>query len=150
MSTLIDLRHNPLQVADDGKHGTGKEMHGADAADRIVRVPCGTIVREAEGGDILADLTVPKQRVVIARGGIGGKGNTHFKSQYLPKHRAWRKREKPGEERTIGLEVKLIADIGLVGYPNAGKSTLLGRVSSRETENRPIPIHNPRAQSRRS
>ena len=72
LSTLIDLRHNPLQVADDGKHGTGKEMHGADADDRIIRVPCGTIVRNAGGGEILADLTVAKQRVVVARGGIGG------------------------------------------------------------------------------
>ena len=129
MSTLIDLRHNPRQVAENGGHGTGKQRDGADGADRVVRVPTGTIVRDLETAEPLADLTEPDETVVVARGGIGGKGNARFKSSTFQAPRVAEKGE-PGEEREISLEVKLIADIGLVGYPNAGKSTLLARTSA--------------------
>jgi GTP-binding protein len=129
MSTLIDLHHNPRQVAGNGGHGTGKQRDGADGADRIIKVPAGTIVRDYETQDILADLTVPDQTVIVVRGGIGGKGNSRFKSSTFQAPRVAEKGE-PGPEREISLEVKLIADVGLVGYPNAGKSTLLARTSA--------------------
>lgn len=129
MSTLIDLRHNPRQVAENGAHGAGKQRDGADGADCIVKVPVGTIVRNIDTDEVLADLTAPEQRVAAARGGIGGKGNSRFKSSTFQAPRVAEKGE-PGEEREISLEVKLIADVGLVGYPNAGKSTLLARTSA--------------------
>ena len=129
MSTLIDLRHNPRQVAENGGHGTGKQRDGADGADRVVRVPTGTIVRDLETAELLADLTESDATVVVARGGIGGKGNARFKSSTFQAPRVAEKGE-PGAEREISLEVKLIADIGLIGYPNAGKSTLLARTSA--------------------
>ena len=129
MSTLIDLRHNPRQVAENGGHGTGKQRDGAAGTDRVIKVPAGTIVRDLETTEMLADLTAPDESVVVARGGIGGKGNARFKSSTFQAPRVAEKGE-PGEEREISLEVKLIADIGLVGYPNAGKSTLLARTSA--------------------
>ena len=129
MSTLIDLRHNPRQVAENGGHGTGKQRDGAAGTDRVIKVPAGTIVRDLETTEMLADLTAPDETVVVARGGIGGKGNARFKSSTFQAPRVAEKGE-PGEEREISLEVKLIADIGLVGYPNAGKSTLLARTSA--------------------
>lgn len=129
ISTLIDFRYNPHQVADNGQHGMGKLMHGADADDRIVKVPPGTIVRIPDTEETIIDLQKVGQRAVIARGGIGGKGNARFRSSTFQTPRVAEKGE-PGEERHIALEVKLIADVGLVGYPNGGKSTLLGRTSA--------------------
>ena len=129
MSTLIDLHHNPRQVAKNGGHGTGKQRDGADGPDCIVKVPAGTIVRDLDTTELLADLTELDETVVVARGGIGGKGNARFKSSTFQAPRVAEKGE-PGEEREISLEVKLIADVGLVGYPNAGKSTLLARTSA--------------------
>ena len=129
MSTLIDLHHNPRQVAENGGHGTGKQRDGADGTDCVVKVPAGTIVRDYDTTETLADLTEPDESVVVARGGIGGKGNARFKSSTFQAPRVAEKGE-PGEEREISLEIKLIADIGLVGYPNAGKSTLLARTSA--------------------
>ncbi|MXV74863.1 GTPase ObgE [Candidatus Poribacteria bacterium] len=129
MSTLIDLHHNPRQVAENGGHGIGKKRDGADGVDCVVKVPAGTIVRDLDTAELLADLTDPDESVVVARGGIGGKGNARFKSSTFQAPRVAEKGE-PGEEREISLEIKLIADIGLVGYPNAGKSTLLARTSA--------------------
>ena len=129
MSTLIDLHHNPRQVAENGGHGAGKKRDGADGTDCVVKVPAGTIIRDYDTTETLADLTEPDESVVVARGGIGGKGNARFKSSTFQAPRVAEKGE-PGEEREISLEVKLIADIGLVGYPNAGKSTLLSRTSA--------------------
>ena len=129
MSTLIDLHHNPRQVAENGGHGIGKKRDGADGVDCVVKVPAGTIVRDYDTTETLADLTEPDESVVVARGGIGGKGNARFKSSTFQAPRVAEKGE-PGEEREISLEIKLIADIGLVGYPNAGKSTLLARTSA--------------------
>jgi len=139
MSTLIDLRHNPRQVAEKGGHGTGKQKHGADGTDRIIKVPAGTIVRDQDTLKMLADLTEPDQAVVVARGGIGGKGNAHFKSSTFQAPRV-AERGEPGEAREVSLEVKLIADVGLLGYPNAGKSTLLARTSAATPKIAPYPF----------
>ncbi|MFC1694343.1 GTPase ObgE, partial [Candidatus Latescibacterota bacterium] len=112
-----------------GKHGQGAKKHGHSGEDMIVDVPLGTIVRDSEPGEVLADLSDTSDRVVIARGGRGGRGNTRFATST---HQAPRRADDgiPGEEKTLFLELKLLADIGLVGFPNAGKSTLLSRVSS--------------------
>ena len=129
LRTLIDFRYKKHYIARHGQHGMGKKKHGRAARDIIVKVPAGTVVKDAESGEILADLTRPGERFVAARGGRGGRGNAHFAT---PTHQAPREWEvgEPGEERWLILELKLIADVGLVGKPNAGKSTLLSRLSA--------------------
>lgn len=129
MSTLIDLHHNPRQAAENGGHGSGKQRDGANGADRLIKVPVGTIIKDRDTGELLADLTEPEQKVIVASGGLGGKGNSRFKSSTFQVPRVAEKGE-PGHEREISLEIKLIADVGLVGYPNAGKSTLLASSSA--------------------
>ncbi len=128
LHTLIDFKYRSHYKAPRGQHGKGKNQHGRKGEDVILRVPPGTVVRDAETEEILADLTRPGQEFVVARGGRGGQGNARFATSTHQSPREWEVGE-PGESRHIVLELKLIADVGLVGKPNAGKSTLLSRIS---------------------
>jgi GTP-binding protein len=128
-NTLLRYRYNREFRADRGRHGEGSNCTGHSGTDMVLTVPAGTIILDQESGERLADLTVPGQRFVAARGGRGGRGNQHFAK---PWHQAPRESEEgqPGEERHLRLELKLLADIGLVGFPNAGKSTFISRISA--------------------
>jgi len=127
VQTLLDFRGTRHWRARNGEPGRGKSQTGAHGEDRVIRLPPGTMIYDHEAGDMLVDL-MPEQRFVVARGGEGGLGNEHFKTatNQAPMQAT---RGEPGEERTLRLELKLIADVGLVGKPNAGKSTLLRSVS---------------------
>jgi GTP-binding protein len=129
LNTLIDYRYQQHHTAQNGRPGMGKDRHGASGADIVVKVPVGTQIYEEDGETLLADLTEAGQQVVLAKGGNGGFGNAHFKSSTnrAPRHA---NPGQPGEERIIRLRLKLIADAGIVGLPNAGKSTFLAAVSA--------------------
>jgi GTPase len=129
LNTLLHLRYNPEHNAERGRHGEGSNRHGKDGADAIVKVPVGTQVFDAESGDLLFDFTESGQRFRAAKGGKGGWGNQHFAT---PTRRApkFHYTGRPGDEKELQLELKLIADVGLVGFPNAGKSTLISVISA--------------------
>lgn len=129
LNTLLHLRYNPEHKAERGRHGEGSNRSGREGADVVVRVPLGTQVLDAETGDLFCDLAADGQRWLAARGGRGGFGNAHFATST---NRAPRYHQEggTGEEREFQLELKLLADVGLVGFPNAGKSTLISTVSA--------------------
>ena len=128
-NTLLHFRFNPEHTAERGRHGEGSNKTGRDGASIDVPVPVGTMVYDDETGELLHDFTHAGERFVVARGGGGGRGNQHFAT---PTHQAPTEHEpgRPGEEKRLRLELKLLADVGLVGFPNAGKSTLISRVSA--------------------
>jgi GTP-binding protein len=128
-NTLLRYRYNREFKADRGRHGEGSNCTGHSGGDMILQVPVGTMVYDDQTGETLADLAAPGQRVLVAHGGRGGRGNQHFAK---PWHQAPREHEDgfPGEERNLRLELKLLADVGLVGFPNAGKSTLISVISA--------------------
>jgi GTPase len=128
-NTLLRYRYNREFKADRGRHGEGSNCHGKSGVDTILSVPVGTVVFDDDSGELIFDLTEPGQRFRAARGGHGGRGNQHFAK---PWHQAPREHEdgQPGEERRLRLELKLLADVGLVGFPNAGKSTLISVISA--------------------
>lgn len=129
LRTLMDFKYRRHYKADRGEHGQSKNMHGANAEDLVVRVPVGTIIRDADTEEVLADLVANGQTAVVAKGGRGGRGNARFASS-RHKTPAFAEKGEPGQERYLVLELKLLADVGLVGFPNAGKSTLIARVSA--------------------
>jgi len=128
-NTLIHFRYNPEHKAQRGEHGMGSNCTGQDGRSIVLQVPVGTALYDLETGELVHDFSQPDERIVIAKGGRGGRGNQHFATST---HQAPREHElgRPGEERSYRLELKLLADAGLVGYPNAGKSTLISRISA--------------------
>jgi len=128
-NTLIHFRFNPEHKAQRGEHGMGSNCTGLDGKSVVLQVPVGTSLYDFETGELIHDFSEPDERIVVAKGGRGGRGNQHFATST---HQAPREHEmgRPGEERIYRLELKLLADVGLVGYPNAGKSTLISRMSA--------------------
>lgn len=129
MNTLADYRHKRKYKAGDGEEGGKRRCHGADGEDIVLKVPPGTIIKEKETGKVILDMSNKKEPVVLLKGGRGGKGNQHYATAVMqaPKY------AQPGgkcQELEVTLELKVIADVGLVGFPNVGKSTFLSRVTN--------------------
>jgi GTPase len=129
VNTLIDYRFARIHRADHGGRGTGSDCNGRSGEDVVLRMPVGTVIRDAETGDLVADLATDGERALLARGGKGGLGNLHFRSSVNRAPRQFTKGE-PGESRLLALELRVLADVGLLGLPNAGKSTFIRAVSS--------------------
>jgi GTP-binding protein len=129
LNTLLNLRKHPHWKAEKGAHGQGSNKQGKSGADLRVPVPRGTVVRDAETGALMADLVTVNDQAIVARGGRGGRGNSAFASSTNQAPR-WAEKGEPGEARAIVLELKLLADVGIIGLPNAGKSTLLAAVTA--------------------
>jgi GTP-binding protein len=129
MNTLLDIKYRHQYKAEKGQHGMGSDMHGRNGKDRIIHVPPGTLIKNGETDSVLYDLTKDGEEVIVARGGRGGMGNARFKTatRQVPR---FAQPGEPGEEKTLILELKLLADVGLIGLPNAGKSTLISALSS--------------------
>jgi GTP-binding protein len=129
LNTLLDLRYQREYRAKRGQHGMGKKMHGKDGEDRIIPVPVGTVIKDADTEEVLADLDSEGVETIIAKGGRGGQGNAHFATptRQAPK---FAQPGEEGEEKNLIIELKLLADVGLIGLPNAGKSTLISVISS--------------------
>jgi len=133
VNTLLNFRYNKKFIGKNGEHGETKNQYGKGADDCVIKVPRGTLVKDAVTGEVLADLTLPNQRVVVAKGGRGGRGNAKFKSSSR-RAPTFAELGEPGESRDLLLELKLLADVGLVGYPSVGKSSLIAAVSEARPE----------------
>lgn len=129
LNTLVDFTYKRHHKAGRGAHGLGGDKNGKNGKDEVILVPCGSVIKNFETGEIVDELLYDGEEKIILKGGRGGKGNTHFKTSTNRTPR-YAEKGKPGEEKTIVIELKLIADIGLVGFPNAGKSTLISKISA--------------------
>jgi len=129
LTTLLDLRYQKQYRAGRGEHGLGKDQHGRTGEDRVIKVPVGTIIRDASTGELIGDLKEANQHVIVAAGGRGGKGNAHFVSSTNRSPRFAQPGE-PGEDKELEIELRLLADVGIIGLPNAGKSTLIAAISA--------------------
>ncbi len=139
LSSLMDLKYKHRFNAQRGRHGMGKNCHGRAGSDITIRVPVGTVVTDAESGDVIADLVKIDEKLLVAQGGRGGKGNARFATSTNQAPR-YAEPGEPGEEKKIRLELKLLADVGIIGLPNAGKSTLISRISASHSKVAPYPF----------